>query len=407
MTAISKKTRKVALVYEGIAYGGTEEYILLLLRYLDRERYDPFVVTTGYNYRFCPPRFVERVKDFHVPFLFTPNDHRSRFSSFFFDIHTMQQLFREQQTSIVHLHTQRPDGGRRASFAARIAGVAGLVRSEHLPPSSNFYNCLTYSLKLYDYLTDYIIAGSESCLNEQLNLLHRDAKKTMCIFYGIELDRFNPHHDTKIAKQQLGLDPQLPVVGMIARLSPEKGYEYFISAAAKIIQQHGPVHFLIVGNGPMEQELRTMVAEHQIEQYVHFAGFQPDTVPYIQAMDVAVMTSISEGISLAMLEFMAMGKAIVATSEPSFMETIIDGESGVIAQLKDSQSIAESIVSVLEDPALAQSLQQKAYQRVHQYFDIRTNVRKLMDVYDSVLEHKMFNIACLLPVINMIYSLPL
>jgi glycosyltransferase involved in cell wall biosynthesis len=119
------------------------------------------------------------------------------------------------------------------------------------------------------------------------------------------------------------------------------------------------------------------------------------------------MTSISEGISLAMLEFMAMGKAIVATSEPSFMETIIDGESGVIAQLRDSQSIATSIVSVLQDSALAQALRQKAYHRVHQYFDIRTNVQKIMGVYDSVLEHKLFNIACLVALINVIFSLSL
>ena len=76
----------------------------------------------------------------------------------------------------------------------------------------------------------------------------------------------------------------------------------------------------------------------------HFAGFQPDTVPYIQAMDIAVMSSISEGISLAMLEFMAMGKPVVATREPSFEETIVHNKSGLLVALQDSDGLAAGIV---------------------------------------------------------------
>jgi hypothetical protein len=87
-------------------------------------------------------------------------------------------------------------------------------------------------------------------------------------------------------------------------------------------------------------ELREQVARGGLGGHFHFAGFQPDTVPYIQAMDIIAMCSISEGISLAMLEFMAMGKPIVATCEPSFQETIVHDHSDVLVALQDSIELA-------------------------------------------------------------------
>lgn len=376
--------RRVAFVYEGVAYGGTEEYILLMLRYLDRSRYQPMVVTTGFNYRFCPPRFIERVQALGVPMVHTDYTRHSRVVSFTADSMNLARTFHETGTDVVHIHNQRPDGGRRATIAARIAGVRAILRSEHLPPSSNLHFHTRYSIKLVDAITDYIIAGSDACLEEHFALLGRDPKKTLRVFYGIELDRFAPHHDVAAAKLRLGLDPAIFTVGKIARLSPEKGHVYLIDAAANVIREFGPVNFLLAGNGPLEAELRARVDRLGISQYVHFLGFAHDTVPLIQAMDITAMSSVSEGISLAMLEFMAMGKPVVSTREPSFEETVIDGESGVLVALKNPDALAEGILKLLRDPPLAKKLGEGAYRRVHAEFDIRSNVESFVKLYDSL-----------------------
>lgn len=377
--------RRVAFIYEGVAYGGTEEYILLILRYLDRQRFSPMVVTSGYNYQFCPPQFVEKVKELNIPFVYTDTTVRSRIRSATSDTTNLMHVFKDTETDVVHIHNQRPDGGRRATIAARLAGVRAVLRSEHLPPSSNIRSHSRYSIKPQDWLTDYIIAGSESCLEEHFNLLHRNPKKAIRVYYGIELDRFSPHHDVAAAKQRLGLDPAIPTVGKIARLSPEKGHIYIVDAAAQVLRSFGPVNFLLVGNGPLEEELRARVAAHGIEKYVHFLGFARDTVPFIQAMDITTMSSVSEGISLAMLEYMAMGKPVVSTSEPSFKETVIDGESGVVVSLQNASALADGLLRVLRDPDLALRLGRAAYHRVHAEFDIRTNVARIEQLYDSLL----------------------
>jgi len=261
-----------------------------------------------------------------------------------------------------------------------------VVRSEHLPPSSNLKPHLRHGVKLFDLLTDRVIAGSLSCRQEHLDLLRRDPRKVLCAYYGIAMDRFTPHHDVAAAKRRLGLDPALPVVGTVGRLSPEKGHSYLLDAAARVLREWGPVNFLLVGGGPLEGDLRRQVERLGIGDRVRFAGFQGDTVPYISAMDLTVMSSVSEGISLAMLEFMAMGKPVVTTSEPSFVETVVDGESGVVVALQDADALAEGLLRLLRDRPLAARLGHAAWERVHELFDIATNAEYLMNLYDSLLQ---------------------
>jgi glycosyltransferase involved in cell wall biosynthesis len=169
-------------------------------------------------------------------------------------------------------------------------------------------------------------------------------------------------------------------------LSPEKGHVYFFDAAAKIIREYGPVNFLVVGTGRLEAELRAQVKGLGIEEYVHFLGFANDTIPFIRAMDITAMSSVSEGISLAMLEFMAMAKPVVATAEPSFAETIVDGESGVLVELKNGDALAEGIMRVLRDPDFAAAISRGAYERVRAEFDIRGNINRFMELYERMAQ---------------------
>lgn len=377
--------RRVAVVYEGVEYGGTEEYILLKMRHLDPARYQPIVVMTASNFRHCPPRFLERLRELHFPVVFPLESERVQTSGLLQRVVHLGRVFREMSVDVVHIHTQQPHGGRVATLAARMAKVGAVFRSEHLPPSSNLTPLLRYTVKPFDALTDAIISGSDSCMREHFSLLGRDPRKAIRLYYGIELQRFSPHHDVAAAKRKLGLDPATPTIGMIARLSPEKGHVYLMDAAALLLKEHGAVNFLLVGDGTLEGALRKQAADLGIADRVHFLGFASDTVPFLEAMDITVMSSISEGISLSMLESMAMGKPVVSTDEPSFMETVIDGESGVIVSRENPSSLASGLLRVLRDGALAQRLGRGAHQRVHDLFHIETNVRLLSELYDEAL----------------------
>jgi glycosyltransferase involved in cell wall biosynthesis len=380
--------KRVILVHDCTVFGGLELFVLLLLKYYDRERYEPLVLVPGYtDYRSSPPLFIEKVHELGIPLLRPANPGATPVLSTVKDVYNIYKLFKQANADIIHIHTSRPHEARRATIAAKLARLP-LVRSEHLPGSFWTKNAtwkFWFNARMVEFLSDKIVPGSDACYDEQLKDLKRNPKKITRSCYGIELDRFEPNHDVRAAKIKLGLDPDVPVVGNIARLAPEKGQKYFIDAVPHVLKEFGPVNFLLVGDGPLRQELEAQVDRLGVRDRFVFAGFQKDTVPFMQAMDITAMSSLNEGISLAMLEFMAMAKPLVSSREPSFAEMVKDGEDALLVDLESGRALADGLIKVLGDPALAKRLGEGAYRTVHAEFSIIKSVEDQMSLYDKLL----------------------
>jgi glycosyltransferase involved in cell wall biosynthesis len=381
--------KKVIVAHDSQVFGGMELFVLLLLKYYDTERYIPIVFVPGYTevQLSSPEMFIERVLAEKYPLIRPTHPGNLPVFSSVKDIFATAKLFKATKADIVHIHTSTPHRAHRVTLAAKLAGLP-VVRSEHLPASwwaqnPNFRFKVT--TKLIELLSDKIVPGSDACYNEQLTVLKRNPKKITRSCYGIELGRFNPNHDVRAAKIALGLNPDIPVVGNIARLAPEKGQKYFIDAVPQVLKEYGAVNFLLVGDGPLRQELEAQVDRLGVRDHFIFTGFQKDTVPFMQAMDITVMSSINEGISLAMLEFMAMGKPLVSSREPSFAEMVKDGQDALLVDLESGEAIANGIIKVLNDPLLAKKLGEGAYQTVHAEFSIIKSVEDQMNLYDKLL----------------------
>jgi glycosyltransferase involved in cell wall biosynthesis len=171
----------------------------------------------------------------------------------------------------------------------------------------------------------------------------------------------------------------------VGRLVQQKGHRYLIEAVGEVIQQYGPVNLLLVGDGVLRSELTEMCAELGIASHVHFVGFQDDVLPYLQATDIAVMPSLFEVFSLAMLEYMALGKPVIASDHASFKEAITDGIDGLIVPMKDSHSLAEAIIKLLKDENLRIKIGKLGRKRVLENFGIDRLVNEMMDLYDHIL----------------------
>ena len=146
--------------------------------------------------------------------------------------------------------------------------------------------------------------------------------------------------------------------------------------------------FLIVGDGPEEGDLRAQAAALGIESGIRFAGFQPEPLTYMQAMDIVAMPSLWEGFSISMQEFMALGKPLVVSDHHSFQEAIVDGEHGLIVPTGDDTALADGILRLLGDGALRQRLGAAASERAHREFSIQRHVDELMDIYDRILDRR-------------------
>ena len=237
-------------------------------------------------------------------------------------------------------------------------------------------------------MTDTILTVSDATLKDQVAMVRRNRRQLYRSYGGIALSQFNPKRDTRKAKMKIGLDPDLPVVGSVGRLMPEKGHEYLIKAATRVIEKYGPVNFLLIGEGLLEQQLKQQAEKLDLCQYVHITGYVPELNPYIEAIDIGVMPSIFEGLGLALLEFMALGIPTVTSSVPCFLEVIIDRESGLIASLDDEDSLADHILELLCDPERASAMGQAALERVRSHFSIERLAGDMMDLYDRVVVSK-------------------
>ena len=312
------------------------------------------VVVPGFRdqWRTSPPQLLAALDELGVPVLRPDDPGDTRLVSSVRELAGTASVLRRSGAVVAHIYTRHAEAARKQTLAARLGRVPGLVRTEHLPPSHHMRRATKYLVKPFDLMTDVIVTDSDGDREEQLRILGRRPDKVVRSYCGIDTDLFDPDHDVRAVKASLGLDPDVPLVGTVGRMHKQKGQRHFVDAAAHVITAYGPVDFLLVGDGELRADLERQVADLGIEKHVHFVGFQQDYVPYMEAMDVAVMPSLWEGFSISMQEFMALGKPLVATDHPSFREAIVDGEHGLIVPVADGAAMGDAIVRLLEDGEL-------------------------------------------------------
>jgi glycosyltransferase involved in cell wall biosynthesis len=380
------KPRNITFVHDTNTFGGLEIVVLGLLRQLDRQRFNPSVMIPGYDdpWSASPPMFVEQVAALGVPILKPKHPGYRPVVSTLADVVRMARLFRAARTDVVHIHTARVGGARKATLSARLAGVPTILRTEHNSPTAFTDPAEVNAVqRFFDALTTLIITVSEHDRWEQMHYFARPAHKLYCSHNGVDLARFDAAHDVRAAKAALGFDPDLPLVGAVGRLDEQKGHRYLIDAAAELLRTAPGVQFVIVGSGALEQKLRDQAAALGVADAVRFAGYQPDPVPYIKAFDIGVMASLHEGFSLSLLEFMAMGKPTVVTDHPGLVEASLDGVTGLVVERRSGPALARGIRQLLDDPERARAMGRAARKRVEAHFTFERFVDDMGALYSA------------------------
>ncbi len=189
------------------------------------------------------------------------------------------------------------------------------------------------------------------------------------------------------ARSQFGLPRQALVMGTIANLFPRKGYHIILRALPRILASVGEVHYLIIGSGDAEYEkqVRALTRALNIADRVHFAGFHALVWPCLAAMDLYVHPAIMEGFGIAVLEAMAMAKAVVATAVGGVPEIVKNGETGLLVPSGDSEALAAAIITLLTDSARRATLGRAGRERVLKHFTVEAMMGQLCDVYETCL----------------------
>lgn len=198
---------------------------------------------------------------------------------------------------------------------------------------------------------------------------------------GVRLDA---RVDRGLARAELGLPPDARVVGIVARLRPQKRHEALLRAAA-ILRSAGEEFLVcIVGDGERRSELEHLATELGVGDRVLFAGERPEAARLATAFDVSVICSSFEGLPLAGLEALAAGVPLVATAVSAMPELVEDG-AGVLVPPGDDRALAAAIRELLADPTGARAIGARGRERVRERYTFERMVDTLESIYDEVI----------------------
>jgi glycosyltransferase involved in cell wall biosynthesis len=183
---------------------------------------------------------------------------------------------------------------------------------------------------------------------------------------------------------ELWLPHHAPIVGNVAALVPHKGQRHLIEAAAIVVRSVPDARFVIAGEGELRPALEKQIKEHHLEKHVFLTGFRPDVLSMHKAFDLFVMSSITEGLGTSLLDAMACGKPIVATTAGGMPEVVVDGKTGLLVPPRDHERLAAAIVRLLGDERLRQAMGAAGAARVRELFSAERMVLDTLGVYRRV-----------------------
>jgi glycosyltransferase involved in cell wall biosynthesis len=252
-----------------------------------------------------------------------------------------------------------------------------------LRPKRQVYRLL---YRLLARWVDGFIAVSEKVRESIIRQIGPVQDKIFTICNAVNLKPFEGPGDKATLCNQLGLDIHSHLVATIGRLTEQKGHCYLIDAATTVVSTYPDTHFLFVGDGELKDELQQQVQQAGLSANIHFLGIRDDVPHLLAAVDLFVLPSLWEGLSVALLEGMAAGKPMVATAVSGTIQAMTHGKTGLMVPPRDSQALADAILQLLSNPTQAQAMGQAAKQHVAMNFSAQKQADEHLALYRQLLK---------------------
>ena len=287
---------------------------------------------------------------------------------------------KQNTINIVHSH------GYKSNIYSRLSTLF-----TNKPIVSTCHNWINSSAKMgaYAFLDkvflrtfDAVIPVSKEVKDTLLTFGVSEQKITL-IENGINFKRLQTGADKKALRRDLGIGEGSIVVGTIGRLSAEKGHRYFIEAAGMVLEKKG-CYFLIVGDGPLGDQLKEQARALNIQERVLFAGKRTEIPQFLSLMDIFVLPSLTEGRPIALLEAMAARKPIIATAVGDVPTILKNGELGLLTPKGDSRALARGILDYLNDMDTFRKRGSSAFEEVKKHYSAERMAKEYLAVYNSL-----------------------
>jgi glycosyltransferase involved in cell wall biosynthesis len=359
------------------AIGGAERDLISLLKTLDRHMWEPHVVCPGTGpfrdqlHTIAVPTHALSFPPWRTPLaVFQRRSAVGSLGAFVRQLdpammHVNDIWWVPHTVSAIRSHTSNP------------VPIVAHVRQEIEPAKVQRYQLdrVEAVIAISRQVEQSLIAGGVS------------AKKVRTVYSGIDFSEKEPAHNDQTIRQMIGLPNGAVLLGTVANLFPRKGYEVMLRALPAIVRAVPTVQYVIVGSDDHDyaDRLKRLAQELKIADRVHIIGFQDPVQPFLASLDLYVHPALMEGFGIAVVEAMAMGKAVVATTTGGLPEVVAQGETGLLVPPGDVESLAASVVSLLQDRVRREHMGRCGRARARERFSLDASVMRMEQLYGEVL----------------------
>lgn len=370
------KKKKIKILHVAQAAGGVDRYIRMLLKYLDKEKFENILV--------CSQDFREKDYKNLVDFFEQVKIDRAIGSNDLKAIGEVRRLIKRYNPDIVYAHSSK---------AGAIARIADLGLKNHLiyNPHGWAFNmkCSETKRRLYTMIErveapfcDKIVCISDAEKQSALDKKICREDKLQVIFNGVDIEAYeNGPHGT-VKRKDLNIPEDAFVVGMVGRISPQKAPDVFIKMAKHVKDKVSNAHFIIVGNGDQEAEIKKYARDNDFLDSLHITGWVENPMSYIELFDVACLLSRWEGFGLVLPEYMMAGKPIIATRVDAIPNIICNDENGLLVDADDPISASKAVLKIYSDERFKNTLIKAGRETVKK----RYNIRRVSEETDKMFE---------------------
>jgi len=376
--------RKISVLYlidEMRILGGAERNLLKIMTHIDHNRFRFSLYTFQAGPQMLSMLEQNNIKCVQIPYPTTLQG--------LLKFLVLCKKIRGQKIDILHSYFEGSDIW--GTLLAKLAGIPIIISSKRDMGFSKSKKILM-AYRLINPFVTKIISVSEA-VKIQTHLQEKvDLKKIVTIYNGVDPDKFSNSRHKNILKTELKLNSSLPIVAILSNIRPIKGMEYFVYAAAKVVELFPQVQFIIVGNclpglGRLTyyNKLKSQVKELKLENNFFFLGGRSDIPDILSAIDISVLSSLSEGFSNTVIESMAAAKPLIVTDVGGNSEAVVHGKTGFVVPPKNIDKLADAISTLLKDKKLAKSMGEAGRKRAKQLFSTKTMINKIENLYITAL----------------------
>ena len=362
--------------------GGAENYVVNLSKKFIEKGHEVFILSSVVDNNKNPDLSVEQfLSKSGLPF----KTIRTGFKYNPFTILRVAYFIKKNKFDIVHTHLSKAN--LIGALASKIAKKKSISTAHGLNKKAQYKYC------------DYVICVSNA-VRENLISQGMDETKLGVIYNGIDISKFNPEAEGLPARKEYAFSAELgnnnhddtgnslkPFnIGVIARLSKEKGVDLFIEAAKFVLIKIPNAKFFIAGTGSLKEALIKRAKDLNIYNSIYFVGFIGDNlVSFLNELDVVVVPSLKEALSFVLLESMSMKKIVIVSDAGGMPEVVEDGKNGFVVKKGDINAIYQKLIFVYNNRSGLNELADSAAKTIKERFNIENCADKTIDLFMKYL----------------------